>query len=114
LLVLPAHRLFYNGQWNGVDLADRVNELIQHHIQRCGAILAILSTGPKTAEEIAREHFEESLLERFGSMMAANEIVSHCELLIRSGDLVSTDGNKYAATGSTNFEAYIKELRSEG
>ena len=46
-------------------------------------------------------------------MMAANEIVSHCELLIRSGDLVSTDGSKYAATGSTNFEAYIKELRSE-
>jgi glyoxylase-like metal-dependent hydrolase (beta-lactamase superfamily II) len=114
LLILPAHRLFYNGQWNGLQLADRVNELIQHHIQRCGAILAILSTGPKTAEDIAREHFEESLLEGFGSMMAANEIVSHCELLIRSEDLVSTDGNKYAATGSTNFEAYIKELRPEG
>jgi hypothetical protein len=83
-------------------------------VDRCGAILAILSTGPKTAEEIAREHFDESLLEGFGSMMAANEIVSHCELLIRSGDLVSTDGNKYAAIGSTHFEVYIKELRSEG
>jgi hypothetical protein len=47
-------------------------------------------------------------------MMAANEIVSHCELLIRSGDLVSIDGNKFTAIGSTNFEAYIKELRSEG
>jgi glyoxylase-like metal-dependent hydrolase (beta-lactamase superfamily II) len=114
LFVLPAHRLFYNGQWNGLQLADRVNDLIQHHVDRCGAILAILSTGPKTAEEIAREHFDESLLEGFGSMMAANEIVSHCELLIRSGDLVSTDGNKYAAIGSTHFEVYIKELRSEG
>jgi hypothetical protein len=95
-------------------LADRVNDLIQHHVDRCAAILVILGSEPKTAEEIAREHFEESLLEGFGSMMAANEIVSHCELLIRSGDLVSTDGNKYAATGSTNFETYIKELRSEG
>jgi len=113
LLVLPAHRVFYNGQWNRVDLADRANALIQHHIQRCAAILTILSTGPKTVDEIAREHFEESQLEGFGSIMAANEVVSHCEVLIKSGDLVSTDKNKYAITGSTRFERYIKELRSE-
>ncbi len=113
LFVLPAHRFFYNGHWNGVDLADRVKALIRHHVQRCGAILVVVGTGSKTAEEIAREHFEKHLLEGFGSMMAANEIVSHCELLIRSGDLVSTDGNKYAVTGSTHFETYIEELKAE-
>ena len=113
LLVLPAHRLFYKSQWNRIDLADRVNELVQHHIDRCGAILTILCTGSKSADEIARAHFEEKLLEGFGSMMAANEIVSHCELLIKSGDVVSAAGNTYGATGSTHFETYIKALRSE-
>ena len=113
MIVLPAHRLFFNGQWKGLQLADRVNNLIQHHVQRCAAILAILGDGSKTAEEIAREHFEEKLLEGFGSMMATNEIVSHCELLIKSGDVISVDGNQYAATGSTGFEKHIQELNSE-
>jgi glyoxylase-like metal-dependent hydrolase (beta-lactamase superfamily II) len=107
LLVLPAHRFYYKGQWNGLQLADRVNELLEHHIQRCAAITEILQTGPKTAEEIAQEHFEESLLEGFGSMMAANEIVSHCEFLIRCGDIVGINENQYGATGTGNFEKYI-------
>ena len=61
----------------------------------------------KTAEELAREHFEESLLEGFGSLMASNEIVSHCELLSTCGDLVDVDENKYDVTGTGNFEKYI-------
>jgi len=110
LFVLPAHRLYYKGRWNGVQLAERVSELLQHHLQRCQAIIDILGTGPKTADEIARAHFEESLLEGFGSIMAANEVVSHCELLIRSGDVVTVDRQKYAATGSTGFEKTIQDL----
>ena len=110
ILVLPAHRLYYNDQWNGIRLAQRVNELLNHHIERCGAIIEILSNGngQQTAETIAREHFEERLLEGFGSFMAANEIISHCELLINSGDIVSTGDNTYSTTGSANFEADIK------
>ena len=107
LLVLPAHRFYYKGQWNGLQLASRVTELLEHHLQRCGAILTILETGPKTAEELAREHFEESLLEGFGSLMAANEIVSHCEFLSSCGDVVVLDDKKYDLTGSGNFEKYI-------
>jgi glyoxylase-like metal-dependent hydrolase (beta-lactamase superfamily II) len=97
LLVLPSHRLFYNGQWNGIHLAGRVDELIQHHRQRCSAIIEILRSGPKTADEIAQKHFDTKLLEGFGSLMAANEIISHCELLIKSGDLAAVDDNKYTA-----------------
>jgi glyoxylase-like metal-dependent hydrolase (beta-lactamase superfamily II) len=110
LAVFPAHRFYYNGHWNQIKLVSRANELLQHHIERCGAIIAILKTGPKTAEEIAAEHFEERLLEGFGNFMAANEIVSHCELLIESGDVVTADGNSYAATGSMQFETFIKNL----
>ena len=110
ILVLPAHRLYYNGQWNGIRLAARVNELLDHHIQRCGAIIKILhnGSGPQTAEEIARAHFEERLLEGFGSFMAANEIISHCEVLINCGDVVSIGDNAYSTTGSANFEEAIK------
>ena len=110
LIVLPAHRFYYHGRWNPVDLENRAKELLEHHIARCGAIIDILNNGPKTAEEIAAEHFEERLLEGFGNIMAANEIVSHCELLIESGDLSQVNGKAYAATGSTQFETDIKNL----
>ena len=46
-------------------------------------------------------------------MMAANEIVSHCELLVRSGDVVAAEGHRYAATGNSGFERHIQELNSE-
>ena len=113
VLVLPAHRLYYNGHWNPIGLADRVNELLEHHIQRCAAVLDILSDGPMIADDIARRHFDPGLLEGLGSLMAANEVVSHCELLSHSGDVVALGDNKYAATGSTNFEADIEVLRSD-
>ena len=108
LLVLPAHRFYFKGRWNGLDLSKRVNELLEHHVQRCSAMLEILRTGPKTADELATAHFEERLLEGFGSIMAANEVISHCELLTGSGDVTVVDANRYEATGSSNFENYIR------
>ena len=45
--------------------------------------------------------------------MAANEIVSHCELLIESGDVTMRNGDTYAATGSMQFETYIKDLKAD-
>ena len=113
LIVLAAHRFYYHGRWNPVDLESRAKELLEHHIERCGAIIKILNNGPKTAEEIAAAHFEERLLEGFGNIMAANEIVSHCELLIESGDVAPVDGNAYAATGSMQFETFIKNLKAD-
>ena len=113
IFVLPAHRFYYNNQWNGIQLAGRVNELIQHHIERCAAILEILGDRPKTAKEVAQEHFDAKLLEGFGGLMAANEVISHCELLIASGDVAAIDGNSYAATGKSNFKMYIESLRPD-
>jgi glyoxylase-like metal-dependent hydrolase (beta-lactamase superfamily II) len=115
ILVLPAHRLYYNDQWNGIRLADGVDELVQHHIQRCAAIIEILNngSGPQTADEIAQEHFEDRLLEGFGSFMAANEIISHCELLIFSGDVAAVGDNTYSASGSANFETDIKATKPD-
>ena len=113
LLVLPAHRFYYNGRWNPIDLGNRAKELLEHHIQRCGAIIDILNNGAKTAQEIAAIHFEERLLEGFGSIMAANEIESHCELLADSGDVALVNGDSYVATGSMQFETDIRDIELE-
>jgi len=110
LILFPSHRIYYNGRWNRGDAAERIVEVIRHHVERCGAILEILRKGPKTDEQIAKEHFPEELLEGFGRIMAANEVVSHCELLIRCGDVVPAEGEKYIATGTRGFEAYIEGL----
>jgi glyoxylase-like metal-dependent hydrolase (beta-lactamase superfamily II) len=109
LVVLPAHRLFYAHQWNELDLGDRADELLEHHIQRCSAVLDIVRQEPKTATEIAREHFEERQLKGYGILMAENEIASHCELLEASGD-VRRAGDHYLATGTMHFESFIRSL----
>ena len=113
LLVLPAHRLFYDGRWNALNLVARVDELIDHHILRCADILKILHPGPKSVKEIAVEHFEARLLEGFGMLLAENEISSHCELLSASGDVVPTEDGRYMATGNTHFESTIQSLAPE-
>ena len=45
--------------------------------------------------------------------MAENEIVSHCELLVESGDVTLQNGNAYAATSSMQFETDIRNLEAE-
>jgi glyoxylase-like metal-dependent hydrolase (beta-lactamase superfamily II) len=107
ILVLPAHRHYYNNQWNSIQLFERLDQLVEHHIQRCGAILDILATGTKEVDEIVQLHFKASLLKGPGRHMAANEIVSHAELLQACGDLEEVEHHMYAATGSREFEEHI-------
>jgi glyoxylase-like metal-dependent hydrolase (beta-lactamase superfamily II) len=113
LIVLPAHRLFYNHRWNEMDLNKRVRELFTHHIARCARILETLKQGPKTAGELAVVCFEAALLKGTGIVMAENEILSHCELLQISGDVVSCNGGGLEATGTSNFESAIEALEPE-
>lgn len=112
-VVLPGHRLYYNGKWNTINLIKRADELIEHHIQRCGDILKILEQGPKTAGEIALVHFDENLLKGFGIFMAESEVISHCEFLCTCRDMLLEGDEKYVATGSTNFESAVASLAPE-
>ena len=109
ILVLPAHRLYYGEKWNGIQLSERLQQIVAHHIQRCGAILDILATGEKAVADIVRLHFKASLLKGPGKHMAASEIVSHAELLMACGDLEEVEPHCYAATGTRNFERFINE-----
>ncbi len=110
ILVLPGHRLFYNDRWNELDLQERVDEIIEHHVKRCAEILEIVKQGAKPVREIAEEYFPSRLLKGTGIFPAENEIYSHCELLGVAEDVVLTEDNKFVASGSTNFESVIRSL----
>jgi glyoxylase-like metal-dependent hydrolase (beta-lactamase superfamily II) len=109
IVVLPAHRLFYMNRWNGLSLGKRVEELLEHHLQRCADFLIILKERPKTAQEIAVEYFEPRLLKGFGINMAISEVLSHCELLSVSGDVIM-EGDKIAGTGTMEFASLMDNL----
>ncbi|MBU2498728.1 MAG: MBL fold metallo-hydrolase [Proteobacteria bacterium] len=110
VMVLPSHRLFFEGEWRFIDLQARVQELIKHHIDRCSDILRILKDGPLSAEEIAEEHFEPRLLKGYGIYLAVNEVLSHCELLENCKDVVFEGDGKISWTGKTQFESLIRGL----
>jgi glyoxylase-like metal-dependent hydrolase (beta-lactamase superfamily II) len=114
LIVLPAHRLFYNHRWNDMVLNKRVRELLTHHVARCASILKSLKQGPKTARDLAAVIFDAALLKGTGMVMAENEILSHCELLQASGDVVSCNGGRFEVTGTSSFESAIDALEPEG
>jgi len=113
LIVLPAHRLFYNHRWNEMVLNKRVRDLMTHHVARCASILESMKQGPKTARELAATCFDAALLKGTGMVMAENEILSHCELLQTSGDVVSCNGERFEATGTSTFESAIEALEPE-
>jgi len=109
--VLPGHRLFYQNRWNYMeDISARITEIIEHHVQRCGDILKSLGDGPKRPEEIASACFEERLLKGFGITMALNEVLSHCELLEISKDVIFVEDGRISATHRTSFESLIRDL----
>jgi glyoxylase-like metal-dependent hydrolase (beta-lactamase superfamily II) len=102
ILVLPAHRLYSHDKLNQLDLCGRIDELVQHHIDRCYDILRLLAAGPKTPKEIAMDYFQPSLLKGYGIHLAINEIKSHCELMEVSGDVAVSEDGKVSPIGEGN------------
>lgn len=114
LLLLPGHRLFFEDRWQFVELESRVQDLFEHHIERCESIKRALKDGPRTAEEIAQKCFEQRLLEGYAMNLAINEVLSHLELMERSGDVVATSNMKFATKNSANFEPFIRSIMEQG
>lgn len=103
---LPAHRLFYNGQFNIIhSSSDRAKEIIQFHIDRCRDILNIIDNKLTRIEDIVPQHFAPSLLVGMGKLMALNEIMAHIEIMEECGDVCLAGKKKDIAqhTGSNNF-----------
>ena len=69
----------------------RAHEIVAHHEQRAGQILAILErTGPADVWEVCTELFGE--LERFHILVGAGEAFAHLAHLERQGDVERVDG----------------------
>lgn len=110
ILVLPAHRLYYRDRLNSLDLKGRIEQLVQHHRDRCGDFSRILGAGPKSLKEVASEHFRPELLKGHGINLASEEVASHCELMEASGDVVVVEGGKIMSTGTKNFLSLIDSI----
>ncbi|MEW6261721.1 MAG: MBL fold metallo-hydrolase [Thermodesulfobacteriota bacterium] len=110
LMVLPSHRLYYGEKWNEVVPGQRIEELISHHVQRCGDILKMLRDRPLTIRAVAEQYFPENQLKGPGIFMAENEVLSHLELMEVAGDVAALDGTSYSAMGSSAFERLIQSL----
>ena len=106
----PAHRLFYNGQFNMIhSSSDRAKEIIRFHIDRCRDILNIIDNNPAGIAEIATQHFAPSLLTGTGKLLAQNEVMAHIEIMEECGDICWVGENKDIAqhTGSNKCLSII-------
>jgi len=110
ILVLPAHRFYHQDAWNRLDLNGRIDELLEHHVDRCHDLLRILDSEAKTPQEIAEEYFEPGLLKGYGIHLAVKEIKSHCELMEISGDVAALEEGKISSLGGENFRSLIDLL----
>ena len=110
VMILPGHRLYTSDKWNRVHLKQRVDEIVQHHFDRCESILSLINEGNNTLDAIVKAHFDKSMLEGTGNMLARDEIFSHLELLHDADDLRSIDNGNLVRTGSRGYEALIGSL----
>jgi len=102
----PAHRLFYNGQFNIIhNCSERTKEIIQSHIDRCHDVLAIIKDKPAGIDEIATQHFPPSQLRGTGMLLARDEVKAHLEVMEECGDIRWVGDNRDLAepTGSNNY-----------
>lgn len=73
------------------DPTRRAHEIVAHHEQRAGQILAILDrTGPADVWQVCTELFGD--LERFHILVGAGEAFAHLAHLERQGDVERVDG----------------------
>lgn len=108
----PAHRLFYNGNFNLIhSSADRARDIIQFHINRCQDILRIIGGKPTGVRDIVHQHFAPGLLAGMGELLAKKEIIAHLEVMEESGDVRWIGENRETVqnTGSNNYRCLIEE-----
>lgn len=110
--IMPAHRLFFDGKFNIVGLR-RAQEIIDHHVQRCYALIEQVREQPKSLRAITSALFEAQLIAGRGYQMALLELIAHLELLREAGDLLYQDGTFEAIqwTGTERFRDVIRLLQ---
>ena len=106
VLILPAHRL-YNREKLNIISVKRVDEIINHHMNRLSRIVNWIGSEPKTLAEITEKVFSRRRLVGGSLFPAFREIVSHLELLIGSGDIQRVNTKEYIWNQTDNFKSLI-------
>ncbi len=87
VLVLPGHGLPFHG------LHDRVEELIQHHAERCGGIAVACKDVPRSVAEIVPHLFTRAL-DAHQTGFAFGEVLAHVNHMLGRGELrLETDAD---------------------
>lgn len=109
--VLPAHRAYYRGKFNMIGL-ERVQEIVDHHKQRCHDLLELVRGGATDLASITAGLFRGQELDGPNAHLAFTEALSHVEFLQETGDLEMgrDDGTLILCTGTESFEQVIEEL----
>lgn len=107
--VLPAHRYYNRDKFNFIT-ATRAGDIIKHHAERLGRIIANIGQQEVGLEQLTRGLFEHRMLEGVNLRAALAEIVAHIELLEDFGDLEVTDRRELRNTGSENYREFIHQL----
>ncbi len=98
--VMPAHRAFHAGKFNFIGL-QRAHEIVEHHRDRCHALIDLLRRGSLDLGSMTRKHFPSHRLDGRNYYMAFTEVMSHVELLQVAGD-VEIMGENEAPLGKVN------------
>ncbi len=85
VLVLPGHHLPFQG------LHTRIAELVDHHEQRCAAILDSCRQAPRTATELVPVVFRRAL-DPHQMGFAFGEVVAHVNYMLHLGELTQHRG----------------------
>jgi glyoxylase-like metal-dependent hydrolase (beta-lactamase superfamily II) len=102
----PAHRLFYNGQFNIIhNCSERAKEIIEFHIDRCHDILTIIKDKPASIDEIATQLFPPIQIRGTGMLLAQDEVKAHLEVMEECRDVRWVGDNKdlVQSTGANNY-----------
>ena len=111
IMVLPAHRAYFNGKFNLVGV-ERAQEILEHHKQRCYDLLVLIRNDTADMETITRRHFSGRHLDGANFHMALSEVTSHIEFLQEVGDveMVGKNESQVRWTGTENYGRVIEEL----
>ena len=109
--VLPAHRAYYHGRFNMIGL-ERVQEIVDHHKQRCHDLLELIRGGATDLASITGRYFRGQELDGLNAHMAFTEVISHVEFLQETGDveMVRDDGTLILSTGTASHGGVIEDL----
>ena len=92
-LALPAHGPIIR------NLDERIHEILEHHIEREGLLLAAMSKTPQSCFALSQALFDFKRLDAWESWMAMGETLAHLRALESAGRVFShqdSDGEKFS------------------